>query len=106
MSNEFLEDEKVRVDFPDGNWVDLKPELTQADQDYIMTKMMKKGLDDAQLGRLPLLERCILAWSFTKDGAPVGINSDTISKLRRKYREVLLTKINDLNMESVEFQKK
>jgi hypothetical protein len=97
MSEFFIEDEKVRVEFDDGNWVDLKSELTQEDQDYISNAMMKykdKGID-VTLGRMPLLERMVVAWSF-----PVQVTRKNISNLRRKYREPVLDKSEELNKDS------
>ena len=100
MSDFFIEDERVRVDFGDGNWVDLKSELTQEDQDYISNQMMKykdKGID-VTLGRLPTLERMVLAWSF-----PVQVTKKNLSNLRRKYREPVLDKIEELNKDTREY---
>lgn len=100
MSQFFIESETEKVEFPDGEWIDLKQELDQEDQDAIAGAMLKlKGKDiEMQVGRLILLERMVVAWSFD---AP--INKSNLSKLRRKYREPVLEKINDLNSAAFEY---
>jgi hypothetical protein len=100
MSQFFIESETEKVEFLDGQWVEIKQELDQEDQDAIAGAMLKlKGKDiEMQVGRLILLERMVVAWSFD---APV--NKSTLSKLRRKYREPVLEKINDLNSAAFEY---
>jgi hypothetical protein len=49
MSEFFLDSETHRVEFPDGQWVDVKTELTQADQDYIMGQMAQAAGNEIQL---------------------------------------------------------
>ncbi len=114
MSKFFIDEKELeRITFDDGEWVDVKRELTQVDGDYITTKMAKTkgGLKDIEidinLGSLPLMERSIVAWSFKDDsGQSVEVTSDTVSNLRSKYRRVILLKINDLNVEARQFSKK
>mgnify|MGYP001596469198 FL=1 len=107
MGEYFQDSEKVRMDFPDGNWVDIKEELSQADQDYIMSQMAKTLADNGSsniemnLGQLPLLERSVIAWSFA-----VPVNRENISRLRRRYRGPLLLKIDELNTKALEFVSK
>ena len=100
----------MRVDFPDGQWVDIKDELTQEDQDCILNSMATgititkdgEGVVRTTLGRLPLLERSILAWSFPEPITRENING---AVLKLRYREVLLKKIDELNAEASEFRK-
>jgi len=107
MSEHFYESEKVRIDFPDGNWVEVKQELTQADQDYILNQMAKgkENTIQMELGQLPLLERSILDWSFQKESQKVPINRENISRLRVRYRTKLLIEIDRLNREALQFVK-
>jgi hypothetical protein len=100
MSEFFIEDETEQIDYPDGNWIEVKSELTQRDQDYITNAMMSyKGRElDVKIGRLALLERMVVKWSFD---APV--NADNLSKLRRKYREPVLERINELNNDAYDY---
>jgi hypothetical protein len=103
MSEFFLDSETHRVEFPDGQWVDVKAELTQADQDYIMGQMAQAAGNEIQLrlGQLPLLERSIVAWSF-----PEPVTKENISRLRLRYRTVLLAEIDRLNTAAMEFARK
>ena len=96
----FNKGETVRIDFPDGEWVDVKEELNQADQDYIMNSMaaVKEAAVSFNLGRLALLERSVVAWS-----QPESINRDNLSNMKRQYREPVLTKIDELNAKPYEY---
>jgi hypothetical protein len=100
VSDFFIENETEKVEFPDGVWIELKQELDQEDQDAIAGAMLKlKGKDlEMQVGRLILLERMVLRWSFD-----TPVNKSNLSKLRRKYREPVLDKINDLNSVAFEY---
>jgi hypothetical protein len=94
----FQGNETVRVDFPDGEWVDVKEELSQADQDFITNSMIsvttegKSANVSTNLGKLALLERAVVKWSF-----PDMLNRENLSILKRKYRVPLLQKIDELN---------
>ena len=104
MGEFFLDSEKVRVNFPDKNWVDIKQELTQEDQDYILTQMARAEAGNGKsrvvmnLGRLALLERSVTSWSFTE-----LVNRENLSRLRMKYRVKVLQEIDRLSTEAEEF---
>ena len=104
MGEFFLDAEKVRIDFPDSNWIDVKQELTQEDSDYILNQMARaearsgKSTIVINLGKLALLERSVLAWSFSEP-----INRENLSRLKVRYRIKLLEEINRLNEEAGEF---
>lgn len=108
MSEFFQDTEKVRIDFPDGQWIEVKPELSQEDQDYIMKHLIKVQGGEAIIepGQMPLMERAILDWSFTDGKGKVPINRDTISRLKLKYRNKVLAEVNRLNTEALEFVQK
>ena len=112
MSEFFLDAEKVKIEFPDGNWVEVKEELTQSDQDYIMSQMTRtSGTEKVslvlELGQLPLLERSITDWSFANNkGEKIPITRDTISRLRLRYRTKVLLEVNRLNEKALEFVRK
>ena len=112
MSKFFLENEVARITFDDSEWVDVKEELTQEDQDFILNKLAHaeaKGTDskvEMTLGRMALLQRAIVAWSFQEDGKSIPITTDNISKLRNRYRSIVLAKIDELNTAATEFKKK
>ncbi len=112
MSKGFIENsDTFRVTYPDTEWIDIKTELTQSDNDYILSKMaggrIGKAMEvDLDLGRLPLMERAIVAWSFTDaESKPVPLTSSNISQLRTKYRILVLKEIDRLNTEAQGFSK-
>jgi len=84
-----------RVEFPDGNWWDVKKELTQEDNDYILAEMIRKTS-----ARLSLLERSTVKWSFD-----LPINRDNINKIKPKYRTPVLKEIDRLATEANQFAK-
>jgi len=112
MGKYFLDDEKVRVEFKDKEWVDIKEELTQADQDYIMNQMTSSGQNgrtatiEFKLGQMGLLERSIVDWSFTDGETKVPVTAENISRLRLRYRTKILEEINSLNEKAGEFVRK
>ncbi len=114
MGEFFVGTEKVRIDFPNGEWCEVKEELTQEDSDYISNQMTKMTSSDGKspqvnikLGRLPLLARSIVAWSFVDEAKnPIPLTTENISRLRAKYRHVILQKIDELNQEAQDFSKK
>ncbi len=116
MGKYFSSGETVRVSFPDGEFVDIKEEFSQADLDFIMSKMMqarvktadgeKPGADiEMSFGKQATLERAIVSWSFVEEGKPVPVTPDNISNLRTKYRTKVLTEIDRLSTASGEFAK-
>ena len=112
MGKYFIDEKDThRINFPDSEWIDIKPELSQADADYIMRQMTDAKLGstmeiDIKLGRLPLLERSIIAWSFTDgDGKSVPVNGENIAQLRSKYRILVFKEIDRLNAEAQGFAK-
>ena len=112
MGKYFIDEKDIyRIEFPDGEYIDIKTELSQADADYITHSMAQTKIGntmeiDIKLGRLPLLERSIVAWSFKdSEGKPVPINSETISQLRSKYRILVFKEIDRLNIEAQSFSK-
>lgn len=122
MSKEFLENETVKIDFPDGHHVEVKQELEQLDRDFINNRMVlgdgvvqapadgkapAKGAEiKLNLGKLALLSRAIVAWDFKDDqGQPVPITEANISRLRQRYRNVILARLDDLYMAAETWEK-
>ena len=107
MGEFFLDGERIRVTFDDGQWVEIKEELTQADQDYILDHLAKgetAGKDTRfvlSLGRMAMLERSVVAWSF-----PAPVTADNISRLRLRYRQKVLAEVNRLNELAGEWTRK
>ena len=99
----------VRIDFEDGEWIEVKEELSQADQDFIIDSMAKATANgkepkiEMKLGKMALLERAIINWSFKDGEKPIPVNNENISNLRLRYREVVLAKIDELNSKAGSF---
>lgn len=112
MGKFFITDETVRVAFPDGEWIDIKEELSQEDQDFILNSMARTSAHrgsspevQIDLGKLALLQRSIVRWSFMDNGVAVPVDREHISHLRQCYRTPVLEKIDELNAHAVEFRK-
>jgi len=92
----------VRIDFEDGEWIEVKEELSQADQDYLLNAMAKaianggKPKVEMKLGKMALLERSIVNWSFKDGEKSIPVTSENISNLRLRYRETILKTVDDL----------
>lgn len=102
MSQYFIENETQKVNFPDGQWIDIKKELSQKDADDITNRMMVTEDNERRfkLGKQATLEVCIVAWSFN-----VPVTPGNISNLKTKYRIGILAEIDKLNAESIDFSK-
>ncbi len=116
MSKYLISGDPVRLIFPDGEFVDLKSELSQADSDYIASKMFiatakvdARNQPEAEVsfavGKLAALERRIMAWSFSEDGKPLPLTLDNISNLQSKYRSLIIIELNELDKQANEFSK-
>ncbi len=112
MGKFFIGGETFKVAFPDGELVDIKQEFTQADVDFITTRMMQPQIgqdSDAKIGMVfgkqATLERAIVAWSFREDDKPVPVTPENISNLKVKYRTLILTEIDRLSQEANSFSK-
>ncbi len=112
MGKYFLGQELIRVTFPDGEWCDIKEELPQGDIDYILTQMAsaravgKEAQIELNLGKMALLERSVMAWSFAEDNKPVPVNRENISNLRERYRVKILEEIDRRDTANQEWTKK
>lgn len=110
----FANDETKRIDLGDGEWVDIKAELSVGDWEKIDASMLQyiaeagnggtnrqerrrlsRGKSNSEqvanlrirgAGNIEVLEVLIVAWSF-KD---VHIDRGTISKLKETYTEKIL----------------
>lgn len=109
----FIGAERVRIPFPDGEWIEVKQELTQEDEDAIASEMLSAsntgGSTAVQIkaGRLALLARGVVAWSFAgTDGKPIPLTRDNLSCLRARYRQPTLAKLDALTASALEFVRK
>ena len=116
MGKYFIGSDLYRLAFPDGEWVDLKQEFSQADTDYITAQMLtakmstegkKTPVMEAEMnfGKQATLERAIVAWSFADNGTPILVTPENISNLRSKYRTQILAKVDLLAEQANAFSK-
>jgi len=111
MSKYFItETDLFRITFEDGQWVDIKKQLSQRDQDQILNTMAKAKTKsetpdiEINLGKMALLEVSVKAWSFTEDdGRAIPVNPDNLSNLRIEYRAKVLSEIDRVNKEAQVF---
>jgi hypothetical protein len=98
MNKGIQENETYRMEYPDGEWIEIKAEFSQEDEDDISTAMLavethgKHADVSTRLGKMATLKCAIRAWSL-----PIPINDENISHLKRMYRIPLLQKIDELN---------
>lgn len=88
------------------NWIDLKRELTSGDDDAVweaVAKVSATSEKDLLLSvRVTALnrervQRSIVAWSYTREGEPVAVNEDNVSRLDRKTYAALVERVDELN---------
>ena len=101
------EDEVDRIEFPDGEWVDILKKMSYGDKQklvasYMAVEQKLKGIEagdlglDIETGNIALLKINIKAWSFVgKDGKKVApINREYIARLDDVVTGKLLEEIN------------
>lgn len=110
--NPFVSSEFSRITFPDGEWVDIKKELTQAEQDNIVSQMVKtaqsgdKTAIEVNAGKLPLMVAYVVAWSFKENGVAVLVTPLNISRLATRYRDRIIVEIDRVSNQATEWLKK
>lgn len=114
MGKYFLDNEVKRITFEDREWVDVKEELTQRGADTIQNAMLQakaqmQNKPNAEViidfGQQPLLEYAIVSWSFLEDGKTTPVTPDNISRLRAKYRNMVISEVDKLYAEARNFSK-
>jgi len=86
--NRFVQPTITRLDLTDGDWIDIKTELTAGERRHAFGRLvteMRAGesarLDPEQVG-LTRLAEYITAWSFTDvNGKPVPVSESAINAL-------------------------
>jgi hypothetical protein len=118
MNKYFVEEDIHRLTFDDGEWVDLKKEMSAGDQEKLQTALFQldtQGLTDNREGRrstkrqeniklnfrpsyLPLLEINIQDWSFSngKEGR-IPLTRENIAKLKDPVASLIADEIDKLN---------
>ncbi len=114
MSYLINEQETERLTFPDGEWADLRKYLTQEATDRVTNALVEAGAKvtenrkpeasiNLNLGKLTTLQEYIVGWSFTDDGKLLPVTRENINLLQPKYRNLIVTKINELTASADEF---
>jgi hypothetical protein len=105
----FVYDEVNRIEFDDGEWVDIKQQMNYGDQQRLAASYVKAGRKlradedtdlelDLEAGNLTLLLINIKAWSFKDSNGKIApINKETIGNLHPKVAERLLEEIGKGN---------
>lgn len=100
--------ELIRVDDPvePEHWIDIKKELTSADDDAAWEALAKVDAASAEDMRLSVrvtalnrerVRRSIVAWSYTHNEQPVPVEPDTIDRLDRRTYAALVERVDQLN---------
>jgi hypothetical protein len=118
MNKYFVEEDTHRLTFDDGEWVDLKKEMSAGDQEKLQTALFQldtQGVTDNREGRraarrqdnikvnfrpsyLPLLEINIQAWSFSNgNDEKVPLTRENIAKLKDPIASLIADEIDRLN---------
>lgn len=113
------DDDVVRIDLPDGEWVEVKSGISKADRNYCLKRAMKaktiwrpgedeRGIEselDFTEFNLALLERMIVAWSYTdKQGKPVPVKGN-IERLDEATFDFIVAKIDAMSAPRTEDEK-
>jgi hypothetical protein len=88
MASPFVVPDVVRLDLPDGEWIEVKKELTFGEQQDMFTSMRRQlapgeppVLDPARIA-MCRMQAYILAWSFTENGRSVPVSMGAMRQLR------------------------
>jgi len=94
--NRFVQPEVVRLTLSDGDFIDVKRELTAGEHRRVLARMVKTmpagkaaELDPEQVGKARILEY-VLGWSLTDNhGKPVEFSEGALDGLDQDtYREI------------------
>lgn|SRR3990167_6797303 len=99
------DDDILRVELPDGNWVDVKRYITAQDQAAALNAgraTRKEGKPDETSFTtgsysVVLLQRLVKAWSFTRNGAAIVCEPKTVAMLPVHTRDFIMAKIDAAN---------
>src|SRR3990167_5908514 len=98
------DDDILRVELPDGNWVDVKRYITAQDQAAAQNAAratQKTGGDEVSFSTgsysVVLLQRLVKAWSFSRNGAAVPCDPKTIAMLPVHTRDFIMARIDAAN---------
>lgn len=91
----FVTPDSVRLPLSEGDWIDVKKELTAGDARKMFTDLVKDlrageraSLDPAQVGLTKILTY-VIGWSLTQGGKPVPFTASALLALRQEdYQEI------------------
>lgn len=79
----FVEPDTVRIDLGDGQWIEVKAELTKGERDKANAFMYRESVTEGKavavdIERMPKAEAMayLVDWSLTRNGQKVSIDSD------------------------------
>lgn len=79
MGKTFAASQSVRLPLEDGEWIEVKPDLSVGDMKRI--RRIMGGSEDAMLWRLAYIFVRIVAWSFKQNGQSVEVTEDAFDAL-------------------------
>ena len=117
MGHIVWDDELDRIDFGEGEWVDIKRQMSYGDIETLESDMVRLQLKpeamkpdreemalsdlstvEVRTGKLTLLVLNIKAWSFKdRDGGALSVNRETVSRLAASTAERILAEIGKRN---------
>ena len=103
-----FDDDLVRIELRDGNWIDVKRYITAGDQAAAQTAATTryrgggKGKDveasfDTGGYQLTLLQRMVKGWSFTRGGTAIAVTPTTVAQIPEHTRDLIMERINAAN---------
>jgi hypothetical protein len=84
----------TRLELPDGQWIEIKDDLTVADDDFRCEKSMNGVNSDGRMGYNPVRHNAargatrILRWSIQEDGKDVVYPSAGPSALQARFDKI------------------
>jgi hypothetical protein len=81
MKNRFISDKVIRIDLSDGDWVEVKEQMSFEQFKEIFGKAdANDAMSNIGLA-LPLLKIVLTAWSFEQDGEKIECTPENIERL-------------------------
>src|SRR4051812_47252677 len=85
--NRFIRPQVVRLELSEGDWIDVKRELTSGEQRHIFSQIVKEHrggerplLDTQKVGATRVIEY-LVGWSFCDDNGPVPLSESALDNL-------------------------
>lgn len=99
MQSHFINNEIRRVDLGDGQWVDVKRELSVADRDFIINRMFRGSNGESQsvtVDTVALLLASITDWSFVDaDGKKLPVAEEHVNRLKPATAKLIQSRLGE-----------